>query len=298
MEEINHLEVVTEAAVTAAEETVGKFTQQFIDFFHKLITWENLFKLIGAVIVIFCVSIVFKLISRAIKSISPEKLLPQHNQLIRKIITYLSFTIVAMYVLSLFGIKLSAIWGAAGIAGVAIGFAAQTSVSNLISGLFVLSERVIKIGDFITVDGESGTVDSVGLLSVKIHTNDNQMIRIPNSTIINSALKNNNYFENRRMTFQISIDYNSDMNKALEVLQTVPALCPTVLKDPEPKVWYDGFGDSGINMTLAVWFVPANLIQTKNDVFIAMKKVFDEANINIPFSRIDVSIVANEIPAK
>ena len=100
------------------------------------------------------------------------------------------------------------------------------------------------------------------------------------------------------MTFQISIDYNSDMNKALEVLQTVPALCPTVLKDPEPKVWYDGFGDSGINMTLAVWFVPANLIQTKNDVFIAMKKVFDEANINITFSRIDISIVANEIPAK
>ena len=62
----------------------------------------------------------------------------------------------------------------------------------------------------------------------------------------------------------------------MEVLQTVPALCPTVLKDPEPKVWYDGFGDSGINMTLAVWFLPANLMQTKNDVFIAMKKVFDE----------------------
>ena len=234
MEEVNHLEVVTEAAVTAAEETVGKFTHQFFDIFKKLLTWENLFKVISAILVILCILIVFKLIKRAIKRISPEKLLPQHNQLIRKIITYLSFTIVAMYVLSLFGIKLSAIWGAAGIAGIAIGFAAQTSVSNLISGLFVLSERVIKIGDFITVDGESGTVDSVGLLSVKIHTTDNQMIRIPNSTIINSALKNNNYFENRRLTFQISIDYNSDMNKALVVLQTVPALCPTVLKDPEP----------------------------------------------------------------
>ena len=278
MEEVNHLEVVTEAAVTAAEETVGKFTHQFFDIFKKLLTWENLFKFIGAIFVILCILIIFKLIKRAIKRISPEKLLPQHNQLITKIITYLSFAIIIMYVLSLFGIKLSAIWGAAGIAGIAIGFAAQTSVSNLISGLFVLSERVIKIGDFITVDGESGTVDSVGLLSVKIHTSDNQMIRIPNSTIINSALKNNNFFENRRMTFQISIDYNSDMNKALEVLKTVPALCPTVLQNPEPKVWYDGFGDSGINMTLAVWFLPANLIQTKNEVFIAMKKVFANAD--------------------
>ena len=77
-------------------------------------------------------------------------------------------------------------------------------------------------------------------------------------------------------------------------MKTVPALCPTVLQNPEPKVWYDGFGDSGINMTLAVWFLPANLIQTKNEVFIAMKKVFDEANINIPFSRIDVSILSNK----
>ena len=294
MEQINHLELVTEAATTAAEETVGKFTQQFFQFFHKLLTWENLFKTIGAFLVILFIWVIYKIILRAVNKISPDKIIPQHNQVIRKIISYVFFFSVIMYILSLFGIKLSAIWGAAGIAGVAVGFASQTTISNLISGLFVLSERAIKIGDFITVSGESGTVDSVGLLSVKIHTSDNQMIRIPNSTIINSNFKNNNFFDKRRMTFAISIDYDSDMKQALEILKTVPNFCPTVLKVPEPSVWYDGFGDSGINMTLAVWFKPSDLLQTKNDVFIAMKQVFDNAKINIPYSHIDISILSNK----
>lgn len=181
-----------------------------------------------------------------------------------------------------------------GIAGVALGFAAQTSVSNFISGLFVLGERTMKIGDYISVGGVSGTVDSIGLISIKIHNTENQLIRIPNSTIINTNFQNNNFYGERRMNFCVSVAYDTDMTKALETLRAVPELCPTVLKTPASVVWYDGFGESGINMTLAVWFAPDDLIQTKNDVFIAMKKAFDEAGIAIPFSRIDVSVLPAE----
>lgn len=282
---------VTEAAVDAANETVGKISSQFMDYIKTFATWHNLFKVIGAIIVILIMWLVFKLIKHAVKRISKEKIPVHVSKTILKLISYVFYVLVVMYVLSLFGVKLSAIWGAAGIAGVAIGFAAQTSVSNFISGLFVIGEKTMKIGDFIEVGGVSGTVDSIGLLSIKIHTTNNQLIRIPNSSIINTNFQNNSFFENRRFLFEVPIDYSSDMNLALETMKSVPELCPSVLKDPAPAVWYSGFGDSGINLTLAVWFEPKNLVPMQNEVYIAIKETFDKQGINIPFNRLDVAMV-------
>lgn len=285
------LHEVGEAAAFAANETVGQFSSKFMDFAKSLLTWTNVFRLIGALFMIIFMWIVFKLIKHFIKKISTGKIQPQTNLIISKVISYIFYVLVVMYILSLFGVKLGAIWGAAGIAGIAVGFAAQTSVSNLISGLFVLGEKTMKVGDFIEVGGVSGTVDSVGLLSVKIHTVNNQMIRIPNSSIINSNFQNNSFFSIRRFSFELSVDYSSDMTAVLDALSSVPALCASVLKDPAPAVWYNGFGESGINIVLAVWFNSSDLVKMKNEVYIAIKKVFDEKGINIPFNRLDVSMI-------
>ena len=91
------------------------------------------------------------------------------------------------------------------------------------------------------------------------------MVRIPNSTIINANLTNNSYHASRRLTLSVSVGYDADMEKALEALSKAPSLCPTVLNEPAPAVWFDGFGDSGINMTVAVWFASADFLKTKND---------------------------------
>ena len=283
-------ESVGEAAMVAANETVGKFTESCINFFKTLCTWENLFKLIGACLIIFLIWLVFTLIKKGIKRIPEAKMEAHYKNITLKFISYLLYIIIVMYVLSLFGVKLSAIWGAAGIAGVAIGFAAQTSVSNLISGLFVIGEKTMKVGDFIIVGGVSGTVDEVGLLSVKIHNLDGQMIRIPNSTIINSNFQNNSYFKSRRVTFVTSIAYEADHEKALEVLKKVPEKCPTVLQNPAPNAWFDGLEESGLTMTLAVWINPSDLVQTKNDIYINIVKSFREAGLEIPYNKLDVNI--------
>lgn len=290
-EQSDILHEVSEAAAIAANETVVKFSTKFVDFVKTFLTWENVFRVVGAVLMILLMWIVFRLIKHFVKKVSAGKIQQQYTLLISKIISYIFYALVVMYVLSLFGVKLGAIWGAAGIAGIAVGFAAQTSVSNLISGMFVLGEKAMKVGDFIEVGGVSGTVDSVGLLSVKIHTVNNQMVRIPNSSIINSNFQNNSYFGIRRFSFELDIDYSADMNAALDALSSVPALCPSVLKDPAPAVWYNGFGDSGINIVLAVWFNSSDLVKMKNEVYIAIKKVFDERKIDIPFNRLDVSMV-------
>ena len=284
------LSEISDAAITAAEETIITQTSGFIHWCKSLLSWENLFKIIGAVILLFLMWIVYRIVLRGVKKVPLEKT-NQHKQMIAvKFVKYVFYASVVIYILGLFGVKLSAVWGAAGIAGVAIGFAAQTSVSNVISGLFVLTEGALKVGDTIIVNGITGVVDTISLLSVKVHTFDNQMVRIPNSSIINSNLTNNSYHDKRRITLGVSISYDADMRSALEALSKAPELCPTVLKEPAPAVWFDGFGDSGIDMTVAAWFKPENFLQTKNDLFIAIKKVLDDAKIEIPFNQLDVKV--------
>lgn len=275
----------------AAHHVVVESTNTFRMWFKSFLTWDNLFKLISALVVLLILWIVYRLIMRAVRKIRNDKMTPQRYMLIKKIFNYAFYIIIVMYILSMFGIKLSAVWGAAGIAGVALGFAAQTSVSNLISGIFVLGEGIMKVGDLITVGGETGTVDSVGLLSVKIHTPNNQLVRVPNSSIINSNLINTSFFSQRRLTIAVSVSYDTDMQTALDTLKKAPALCPTVLTDPAPAAWFDGFGESGINLTLAVWFNKTDFLAAKNETFVAIKKVFDEAHISIPYNKLDVSIV-------
>ena len=281
---------IGEAASHAANDVLLDKANSFWCWLKSFLTWEHLFKLIGTLIILFIIWIVFRLIARAIRKVPETKLPQQRAAIIIKFIRYIFYIVVVLYILSLFGINLKAIWGAAGIAGVAIGFAAQTSVSNLISGLFVLTEGSIHVGDTIIVGGVTGIVDEVKLLSVRVHTLDNQMVRIPNSTIIGSNLTNNSYHNKRRLTLNVGIDYSTDMKLALETLKKAPALCPTVLSDPEPAVWFDGFDNSSINMTVAVWFKPTDFLQTKNDLYIAIKQVFDEAGISIPFNQLDVKI--------
>ena len=288
------MEYITDAVGTAANETIGKHIIEFINWFKELISWENLFKAVGAFFVILLMWIVYKLIVHSLKKISPKKLPEARVAAVIRGIKYFFYVVVVLYILSTFGVNLKAIWGAAGIAGVAIGFAAQTSMSNLISGLFVLTEGAIHIGDVIIIDGVTGIVDEVKLLSVRMHTFDNQMVRIPNSTIINNNLTNNSYHKARRITISVSIDYSTDMNKALEVLSKAPSLCPTVLTNPAPTVWFDGFEDSGINMTVAAWFKPSDFLKTKNDLFVSIKKVFDDNGIEIPFNQLDVKIKNND----
>ncbi len=281
---------IGEAASQAANDVLLSKTSSFVTWIKSFVTWENLFKLIGTLLILFVMWVIFRLIAKAIRRVPESKLPAQRTAIIIRFLKYIFYVVVVLYILGTFGIDLKAIWGAAGIAGVAIGFAAQTSVSNLISGLFVLTEGSIHVGDTIIVGDVTGIVDEVKLLSIRVHTYDNQMVRIPNSTIINSNLTNNSYHNKRRLTLKVGVDYSTDMRTALETLKKAPELCPTVLKDPLPAVWFDGFDNSSINLVVAVWFKPKDFLQTKNDLYIAIKQVLDEAGISIPFNQLDVMI--------
>ncbi|MEE1182749.1 MAG: mechanosensitive ion channel family protein [Treponema sp.] len=280
-------EKVIDSVSDVAEQTKSLL---HIDELKAYLTWGNLIKVAVAVFSILIFYIIYRIIKNIVKKQTEHKLQKHTFMLVNKLINYVFYILIGMYVLSLMGINLSAIWGAAGVAGLAIGFAAQTSVSNLISGVFVLSEKSMKVGDFIQVGDICGIVDSVGLLSVRVHTPDNQMVRIPNSSVINSNLINYNYFNMRRFVFDMPISYDSDVEKALEVAKTIPSKCPSVVSNPEPAVFYDGFGDA-INLKIAVWFNSADFIKVKNEMYAAIVNTCREQNIEIPYTHYDINIL-------
>lgn len=281
---------ISEAVVSVANESFVKQSTKFVTWLKSFLTWENLFKLIISLLVILIIWIVYKLIRRGIKRIPEKKLSIQRSEIILRLVKYVFYVIIVLYVLSAFGVNLKAIWGAAGIAGVAIGFAAQTSVSNLISGLFVLTEGSIHVGDTIIVDGITGVVDEVKLLSIRVHTFDNQMVRIPNSTIINNNLINNNFHSKRRITVTLDVTYDSDLNLALETFTKAAESCPTVLKDPAPTAWVEGYNDTGIDITVAAWFNPADFLKTKSDLHIAILREMEAVGLDTPYPHMDISI--------
>ena len=290
---------VTEIASSVATETASQFQQ----FFHvnEIVNYvkepEHIVKFATGVIAILIFWLVYRLIRHIIKKGASRKFEPTTVKTLTRGLAYIFYVLIVMYVLGLFGINLSAIWGAMGIAGVAIGFAAQTTVSNLISGVFIVTEKTMKIGDFIEVAGVSGTVDKVGLLSIKLHTVNNQLIRIPSSTIINTQFINYATFDYRRYVFEVSVDYATDLDKAIEVLGSVPAKCSLVVNDKDeykPKVLVTGCEDSGIGMNLIVWCERPNFFDMKTEVCVQTVKAFNEAGINIPYNRVDVSMLTDK----
>ena len=269
--------------------------EDFLNHKDDLIAWlkefftlHHIFRGLSVLLVILIYYIIYRLVKKGIHKVGDQKLSNDRKEILHRLALYIFYFAVVVYVLGLFGIKLSAIWGAAGIAGVAIGFAAQTSVSNLISGIFIVSEKSIKLGDTIIINGVTGVVDTISLLSVRVHTYDNQMVRIPNSSIINSLLTNNSYNSYRRYLLNVSVAYESDLALAVETLKKAPALCPTARTDPAPNAWIDSFGESGINLILAIWFDNSDFLAVKTEAFIAVKKVFDDAKIEIPYNKIVV----------
>ena len=263
-----------------------------LDAILAFFTPEMIAQIVKAVIGLVVFFLTYLILNRIIKKIIFKKLKAQTAMIVMRGIRYTFFVLVVIYVLEIFNINLSALFGAAGIAGVAIGFASQTSMSNVISGFFVLTDQALKVGDFITVDEISGTVDTISMLSVKVRTPDGKIVRIPNETIINAKLQNVSSYPTRRYDVVVSVSYNTDLRKALEVLETVPAKCPSVLADPKPIVFCTSFGASGIDLTLGVWLNNSDLLAVRNQVFVAIKETFDSAGIAIPFPQVDVHMVS------
>lgn len=208
--------------------------------------------------------------------------------LLRRLVFYALFIVVVMAALRELGFSLGVVLGAAGVLSVALGFASQTSASNLISGLFLVTEAPFAIGDVIKIGERTGEVLSIDLLSVKLRTFDNLFVRIPNESLIKSEIVNLTRFPVRRLDLLLGVAYKEDIALVRDVLIAVADDLPLCLDEPRPLVIFQGFGNSSLDLQFSVWARRENFLEVRNKLPERIKHAFDEHGIEIPFPHVSV----------
>lgn len=249
---------------------------------------ETIDKIIRIIFIVVLGSGSIHLISFLIKRSLHKQLSRQSMMLVIRTIVYTGYTGLVLIVIRELNYDLTALFGAAGVVGIVIGVASQTSIGNIISGLFLVSEKSFELGDVVRVGDKTGTVYSIDLLSIKVKTFDNLLIRIPNQTVISTELVNVTKFPIRRYDFMIGVAYKEDLRKVKAVLQQVAHNNPLCLEEPEPVIIFQAFGASSIDITLGVWFEKTNYVELRNSLLIEVKEAFDREGIEIPFPHVSV----------
>jgi len=206
-------------------------------------------------------------------------------------VRYIVVFIGMMFALSAAGIDLGKFSLLAGALGVGIGFGLQNIVNNFISGLILIYERPLQVGDTIEIESLMGRVTTIGPRSSHVITYDGAEVVVPNGNLISNQLINWTLSDNqRRIEVKIGAAYGSDPNIVIKILKEVANENPDVLKVPESLALFEGFGESSLNFRLLFW-VPFEMgIQTKSDISIAIYNKFKENNIEIPFPQLDLHV--------
>ena len=254
-----------------------------LDSFAQIFTLGRTLQWLIAVLILLIGIVLSRLAKRGARRICERYFSPQQALLAGRTLSLLILVTTFAAALTQAGIDLSVALGAAGIVTVAVGFAAQTSASNLISGLFLMGERPFVIGDTIQVGDTLGEVISIDLLSAKLRTVDHRLVRIPNETLLKSEIVNLSYFEQRRLDLPLGLAYGSDLEKAEAVLLRAAAELPLCLAEPVPDLAFLGFGESSLDLRFSVWVKNADYLEAKSQLLTRIQRAFDQEGISFPF---------------
>ncbi len=268
---------------------------EFTKLLNQFVTPESIALATRVVLILLLGIPLIKLIRKLTRKMVGNKLSAQSEQLIIRAVYYLSFLILLVTLLNELGFKLSALLGAAGVLGIAVGFASQTSISNIISGIFLISEKPFKVGDYIQVGDVAGTVHSIDLLSIKLDTPDNRFVRVPNETMIKSEVINFNRYDIRRVNLEMIVALDADLELCLDTLRQVASQAKLSLKDKSPFISLDHIGPKGIQIILGAWCRSADYFALKNELIILIKESFATSKIELPYMRISIHDDTNKI---
>lgn len=240
----------------------------------------NIFTFIFIILVAFALGKIIRLnIRRALK----DKIQKTTLKTLEKSVYYISIILGFIIALPQVGVSLSGLLVAGGIMGIVLGFASQAVVSNLISGLFLLMERPIEIGDGINIEGTSGIVKDIKILSTTIRNYDGIYVRLPNDKVFNSTIQNYDAHGARRFTYNIGIRYRDDAEKAMRIIMPLLDEHPFVLKEPRSEIFVDELGDSSVNLSIRIWAPSAVWYSIYKELLWKIKTSLEENGIEIPF---------------
>ncbi len=208
---------------------------------------------------------------------------------------FIKYTLIVVLILGIassFGFEVTSLAALLGSAGVTVGLALQGSLSNFAGGVLILLLKPFKVGDYIKEDtnGNEGTVTEISLIYTKLITFDGKIIVLPNGTLANNSLTNVTGTDTRRLDLRVTVAYDSNIKKVKDILLAILNEDEQILKNKDLDIFVDNLGDSGIILGVRCYTKQEDYWLVKWRVLEIIKQKFDENNIEIPYSRMDVTI--------
>lgn len=244
------------------------------------LTWGELLYI---VLVVLLAAVVAKAVTLYLRKTLTDKIKLSQLDILLKGVNYVILIITALIIVPFFNISLSGLLVAGGFASIVIGIASQSVLGNLISGVFLILERPISIGDNINIGNVSGNVTDINIFSTIVKTYDGVYVRIPNENVFTSEITNYVAHEARRFEYVIGIPYDDDANEAIRIIREVVWSHPFALKDPSPSIYVDELADSSVNIKVRIWAPATEWWDVRTDLLWKIKVELSKNGIEMPF---------------
>ena len=260
---------------------MSKFLEKLEEFVPHLVSAILIF-----VTGYFATRLVLKLMA---KGLNIRRIDTTIHKFLMSIVHVLMLTIVVVMTLSALQVPMSSIITTIGAAGLAIGLALQNSLSNVAGGFIILFSKPFKCGDYVSIDGVEGTVESISILYTRLLTIDNSSINIPNGNAAKTTIINYTSEENRRLELKFSISYDDDHHKAMDIIRNIIAEEDKVEHSPdEPMIAVCEHGANAVVIITRFWIPTENYWEIRFRILERVKEEFDKNGITIPYKQLDI----------
>lgn len=256
---------------------------------HYLITYG--LKILAAILILLIGLWVAKLVRRMTQKLMDKRSIdPLITTFVGTVLHVLLVLFVVIAAISKLGVQTTSLIAVLGAAGLAVGLALQGSLSNLASGVIIITLRPFKVGDYVEAGSNAGIVESIQLFYTRMRSPDNKELMIPNSAITSSTITNYNARPERRCDMVFGVSYDADLDKTRRIIQEMLDKDERVLDEPAPMIVIGELADSSINFWVRPWVKTDDLWTFKWEYTEALKKRFDEEGITIPFPQRDLHV--------
>lgn len=256
------------------------YLPNFEKFDPKMLLTSLAIFVIGLMVASLLSAFVFKVIFRNFLS-------PHHAMLLRKMVFYFTTLIFAFFAIDKLGFDLKGVAGALGIGTLAFAWAANTAVTNVASGIFLLGEKPFEIGDYVRIegpDGWDGQILSIDLLSVKMRTRDNTLVRMPNELLLKSEVRNLTRFPIRRVDIKFRVAFSENLTQIKRILFESAQKNPLCLESPIPELFFTEFGEAGILLQFSAWSKQSSFIDLQTSLQTEIQERFRQTGIHLPMT--------------
>lgn len=209
---------------------------------------------------------------------------------VNRVVKILIWFIAIIMIMDKLGIPVGSLLTMLAAIGAAVALAIKDNLSNLASGVVLLFTKPFKAGDYIEVDGASGSIKEIEIMHTYLDTPGHSLVAIPNTKMMTATIVNYSTYETRRQDLLFSIGYGDDLLRAKAVLQELAAAHPMILKDPAPCVMVNEQGDSAVVLLLRIWCQNSDYWDLRFDLLEKVKLAFDQHGITIPYQQLDVHL--------